>query len=289
VERWDPELVLDCRCELGEGPLWDERKARLYWVDIMAGAVHVLDPRSGAHSSGLVGQPVGAAGLRMDGGLVLAVRDGFALLDEDLTGFRLLTAIRGTRGDLRMNDGACDALGRFWAGTMALDESPAAASLYRLAADGTVTTVLRGVTISNGLAWSPNGRTLYYVDTPTCRVDAFDFDTGSGEIANRRPVVEIEAGAGFPDGITVDATGALWVALWEGGCVRRYSPEGALLGIVDVPALRVTSCVFGGAELEELYVTTARPDGEDPAQPFAGGLFRVRPGARGLPPCRFAG
>jgi sugar lactone lactonase YvrE len=288
-EHWDAELVFDGRCELGEGPLWDERERRLLWVDIMAGAVHVLGVPSAEHASVLVGQPVGALGLRDSGGLVLAVRDGFALLDPDLSGFRLVAAVDGGRSDLRMNDGACDGEGRFWAGTMALDEAPGAGALYRLAADGTVTTVLTGVSISNGLAWSPDGRILYYVDTPTGRVDAFDYAPAPGAITNRRPVVEIEPGAGYPDGLTVDETGALWVALWEGGCVRRYTPQGALTGVVRVPAARVTSCVFGGEQLDELYVTTARPDADDPAQPAAGGLFRVHPGVRGLPSPRFAG
>lgn len=288
IERLKAELVVDAGNELGEGPLWDDRERCLYWVDLMAGAIHRLD-RDGEHSVVHVGQPVGAVGLREAGGLVLAVRDGFATVGPALDGFRLVCPVEDDRPDMRMNDGACDGEGRFWAGTMSLDERPGAGSLYRLSGDGELTTVLTSVSISNGLAWSPDGSTLYYVDTPTGCVDAFDYEPASGAIANRRHAVEIEPGAGSPDGLTVDETGALWVALWEGGCVRRYTPAGELVGVVDVPAARVTSCVFGGVDLDELYVTTARPDEDDPGRPLAGGLFRARPAARGLPPARFAG
>jgi sugar lactone lactonase YvrE len=288
VEAWQAELVLDARNELGEGPVWDDEEGCIWWVDIMAGAVHRLDPASGDHTVTEIGQPVGALGLRRGGGLVLAVRDGFALLEAGLTGFRLVAEVEADRPDLRMNDGACDRLGRFWAGTMALDERPDAGRLYRLDPGGAVTTVLEPVSISNGLAWSPDGATLYYVDTPTCAVDAFDFDAETGALDGRRRVAAIEPAAGFPDGLTVDETGDLWVALWEGGCVRRYSPAGELTGVVSLPASRVTSCAFGGDALDELWITTALPD--DPAsEPAAGGLFRVRPGVRGLAPSRFAG
>jgi sugar lactone lactonase YvrE len=193
------------------------------------------------------------------------------------------------RHDLRMNDGACDPLGRFWAGTMHLDETHGAGALYRLDANGNAATILTGVTISNGIGWCPDAEHLYFVDTPTRGVDVFDFDAASGAIENRRRVATIEDGAGGPDGLVVDVEGCIWVALWGGWAVRRYSPDGELLAIVDVPAARVTKPAFGGPELDRLYVTTAMPDAPDPVQPHAGGVFVVDPGVRGLASAPYAG
>jgi sugar lactone lactonase YvrE len=191
-----------------------------------------------------------------------------------------------------MNDGKCDAAGRFWAGTMALDERGGAGALYRLDPDGHVETMIDGVTISNGLDWSDDGRLMYFIDTPTQSVDVFDFDLASGRIANRRSFARIDPVDGAPDGLTLDAEGFVWVALWGGSRVRRYAPDGALDSIVRVPATYVTSCAFGGADLGDLYITTARiklSEADRASQPLAGGLFRARPGVRGRPPHRFSG
>jgi sugar lactone lactonase YvrE len=286
------ELVLDSRAELGEGPVWDTRAGVLVWVDILAGHVHRYDPATGADSVTDVGQPVGAVGLRESGGLVLAVRDGFALLDEDGPAPRPLAAVEREDLETRMNDGEVDPAGRFWAGTMELGGALGRGSLYRLDPGGAVTRVLADVSISNGLGWSPDERTLYYIDSPTQRIDAYDYDRSSGAISNRRTVVEIEAGDGLPDGLTVDAEGFLWVALWGGSAVHRYAPDGRLDQVVELPVSQVTSCAFGGSDLAELYVTSAWAGLEEQqrrAESAAGGLFRLRPGVRGLPARRFAG
>lgn len=286
------ELVLDAQADLGEGPVWDERRQVLLWVDIHAGLVHTFDPAGGAGEAVDTGQPVGAVALREAGGLVLAVRDGFALLDPGAAAPRLVAALELDEPRTRMNDGKCDAAGRFWAGTMDEEEQAPLGSLYRLDPDGTVTPMLADLYLSNGLGWSPDRRTMYHVDTPTRRVDAFDFDLGAGAIGNRRTAVDLEPGAGLPDGMAIDAEGFLWVALWGGSAVRRYSPAGRLDAVVEIPASQVTSCTFGGPDLDELFVTTARRGlgpGQVASEPAAGGIFRVRPGVAGEPATRFAG
>jgi sugar lactone lactonase YvrE len=218
--------------------------------------------------------------------VVLAVAGGFARLDWDSGRVDMLATVEADRPQNRMNDGACDPAGRFWAGTMALDERPQAGALYRLDPDGTVHTMLAGVTISNGIDWSLDGRRMYYVDSPTRRIDVFDFDPGTGAIADRRPFVEIPAEAGIPDGITVDAAGFVWLALWGGAALHRYAPDGTRERTVPLPVSHPTSCAFGGPDLDELYVTSARrpltPD-ERAHEPMAGGLLRVRPGVTGRP------
>jgi sugar lactone lactonase YvrE len=218
--------------------------------------------------------------------VVLAVAGGFARLDLDAGRFEMLAAVEADHPQNRMNDGACDPAGRFWAGTMAIDERPRAGALYRLDPDLTVHTMLTGVTISNGIDWSPDGRRMYYVDSPTRRIDVFDFDPKTGAIADRRPFVEVPADAGIPDGLTVDAAGFVWLALWGGAALRRYAPDGTLERAVPLPVSHPTSCAFGGPALDELYVTSARRDltpDERARQPMAGGLLRLRPGVVGRP------
>lgn len=286
------ELVLDARAELGEGPVWDERLRRLVWVDIQRGRVHLYDPEAGRCRHLRAGQPVGAAAPSAHGGLVLALAGGFARLDVETGALAMIAEVEADRPENRMNDGACDAVGRFWAGTMALDTRPGAGSLYRLDPDGRVTRVLTDVTISNGLDWSLDGRTMYYVDSPTRRIDRFDYDPATGEIGNRRPFVSIPEEAGLPDGLTVDAEGGVWVALWGGAALHRYGPDGRLDRVVPLPVTQPTSCAFGGPDLADLYVTSARMElspEQRRRQPQAGGLFRLRPGVAGRPAHAFEG
>lgn len=280
------ELVLDARADLGEGPRWDAARQRLLWVDIMRGRVHAFAPSTGACRYVAVGRPVGALAGARDGSLMLAVAGGFARLDLDSETFEMQAAAEADRPQNRMNDGACDGAGRFWAGTMALDEGPGAGALYRLDPDLTVHTMLTGVSISNGLDWSLDGRRMYYVDSPTRRIDVFDFELATGSIANRRTFVDVPADAGVPDGLTLDAEGFVWLALWGGAALRRYAPDGTLERVVPLPVTHPTSCAFGGAGLDELYVTSARRplSAEEKArQPQAGGVFRLRPGVVGRP------
>jgi sugar lactone lactonase YvrE len=273
----------------GEGPVWHPSFAGVRWVDMHAGDILELrgpDAVTRTH----VGTVAAAFRPRRDGGIVLADQRGFVLLDENLTVERRLPPLWDDPG-VRMNEGGADPAGNFWCGSMAYDESTGAGALYRLTPDLVATKVLDGVTISNGLGFSPDGARAYYVDTPTRRVDTFDHE--DGELTNRRSTVEIVDGPGNPDGLTVDAEGCLWVALFNGSAVHRYSPDGELLAVVPLPAAQVTACTFGGLKLDRLYVTTSREGLDDAAraeQPLAGALFTVDvPGVRGLPVLEFSG
>ncbi len=218
--------------------------------------------------------------------------DGFALLDPGWQRLDQVAVIEHPGPRARFNEGKCDPAGRFLAGTMAYDQTPGAGSVYRLDPDLAVTRLLDGVTISNGLAWTADGATLYYIDSPTQGVDAFDYDTGTGRLENRRRVVDIPAAAGLPDGMTIDTDGCLWVALYGGSAVHRYTPDGRLDAVLSFPVSNVTCPVFGGPGLGTLYVTSAR-DGlgerQLAVQPHAGAVFAADAGARGLPALRFAG
>jgi sugar lactone lactonase YvrE len=223
---------------------------------------------------------------------VAAVERGFLLLDDGWQAQREVTVAPGQGPGTRFNDGGCDPAGRFWAGTLSYDGTAEAAALYRLDTDGTVREVLGGVTNSNGIAWSPDGAQLYYVDTGLGRVDRLELDSITGVVVARTTVIRVPSSDGVPDGLTVDAEGHLWLALWGGGCVRRYSPEGELETVLRLPVELVTSVCFGGAELDELFITTARDglsDSEIAAQPLAGSVFRWLPGVRGVAPAAFAG
>ena len=217
---------------------------------------------------------------------MLAAGPGFLFVDPAGSVSELAQPDAG-RTDVRMNDGACDPQGRFWAGTMAYDESPGAGVLYRLELDGSCTRVLTGLTISNGIGWSPDGATMYLADSGTGRVEAFDFDGGSGDISRRRTLVRIEQPGVVPDGLTVDEDGGIWVALWGGGAIQRYAPDGSVLATVRLPVDRPTSCAFGGPDRATLFVTTARAGLDEVAlarQPDAGHLFRIDGlGVRGMP------
>jgi len=272
------DQVTDPLAQHGEGPVWFAGWPGLRWVDMLAGDVLELDG-SGTVTRRHVGTVAAALRPRADGGAVLALERGFALAGTSLADITLLGEI-WSDPEIRMNDGGCDPDGRFYCGSMAYDGRPGAGGLYRLDTGGKVSTVLSGVTISNGLVWSPGGETAYYIDTPTQTIDAFDYD---GDLGDRRTVVRIPEDAGAPDGMTVDADGRLWVALWGGSAVRCYTPEGKLEDHVSLPVTQVTACAFGGTGLDELYITTSRQGVAEGSQPEAGALFRYRPGATGVP------
>ncbi len=287
------ELVVDARAELGEGPVWDGTLQRLYWVDIEGGQLHIHQNGGEADRVLSVGCKVGAAVLRAAGNMLLATEHGFEQFDLETCQRTPLADPESHLPGNRFNDGKCDPRGRFWAGTMSMLGQAQAGSLYVLEADHSVRHVLGSVTTSNGLDWSPDGTTMYYIDTPTMIVRAFDYDADTGQIAAQRTVVRIPDGVGRPDGMTVDADGMLWVAHWDGGRITRWNPaDGDLLTTVMLPADRVTSCAFGGNDLDTLFITTAR-HGLSPRQreeqPHAGALFALRPGVHGLPAHPFAG
>jgi sugar lactone lactonase YvrE len=261
--------------ELGEGPHWDAASAALYWVDVPAGLVHRMN-EDGTLTSWQAGQPVGAAVPRAGGGLVLAARDGFLALDTSTGEVTPLVAVEADQPHTRMNDGSCDRAGRFYAGTMAEDESPGAGSLYRLDTDLQLTRLFDGVGISNGIGWSPDETLMYYVDSLAYRIDVMDYDPATGELGRRRCLAALGQGDVVPDGLTVDAEGGIWVAVWGGGALQRYRPDGRLKQIIELPAAHVTSCAFGGRDLDVLYISTAAGPGTS-----GGALFSCRPGVTG--------
>ena len=283
-------VALDVRVELGEGPIWDSSRGTLLFVDIMAGDVYEFDPVAGSHAIFDVGQPVSAVVPTVRGDWMMATRDGFARLDPHTGATSLAAIVENDRPENRMNDGYCDPRGRFWAGTMSTKHVPEAGALYRLDTNGAVTCMLQHVTTSNGIDWSRDGRLMYYVDTGTRRIDLFDFDAAAGTIANRRPLVTFADGEGKPDGLVLDADGCLWVALWDGGAIRRYTPDGRLDRVVTMPVSRPTKCAFGGSDLSELFITSARPaPSAGAAEPHAGSVFHCRPGVRGRRAVLFGG
>ena len=284
--------MLDARARVAEGPVWDDASGTLVWVDIMGNQVHRYDPAKDRDHAVDVGQAVGAAVLRRNGkGLVLALRDGFGLLDEAKQSVEIVAPVEVDVPTNRMNDGKADPGGRFWAGTMAFESTPGRGSLYRLDPDLQVSKHVSGISISNGLDWSLDGRQMYYVDSPTQGVDVFDFDAAEGKLSARRRLITIAPEEGLPDGMTVDEEGGLWVALHGSGSVRRYTLDGHVDKVVRVPPTMVTCCAFGGPDLTDLYITTMNYGMSEEArraQPLAGALFRCRPGVRGRPPNRFA-
>ena len=297
--------VLDAHAALGEAPVWCPREQVLYWLDICAPALHRFDPKTGADevfpsptALHKWDQPVGSFALRERGGLVMACRDGFAFYDldtgvsqsGDVTG--LLRVINEVEADLpenRFNDGKCDRRGRFWAGSYNIPENPAG-NLYRLDPDLTVHRMETGITCSNGLGWSLDDSIMYYADSNTYRIDAFDFDSETGAIENRRPFAEMGEKLGQPDGLTVDAEDFVWCV--TEGYLARFDPDGGTEQVIEMPVPNPTSCIFGGEDLEVLYVTSARTfltAAQIKEAPQSGDLFALEPGVRGLPEPRFAG
>ncbi|RAV21626.1 SMP-30/gluconolactonase/LRE family protein [Paenibacillus contaminans] len=287
------ELVINARAELGEGPSWDSTLQRLYWVDLSKGRLHVFDPAAGTDREIAFDQAAGAVVPRRSGGVALALEHGFYTMDEKL---EVLTQLADPESHLpgnRFNDGKCDAAGRFWAGTMSANGVRHAGTLYRLDPDGNVAPVISGVSISNGIGWSPDNGRMYYIDSAAREVMSYDYCLDTGELSGGRVCVSFPEAEGLPDGMAVDAEGMIWIAQWDGCKVSRLNPDtGKLLDVIPVPARFVTSCAFGGASLDELYITTARgglSDEELAEYPHAGGVFRLKTNVRGLPTFAYGG
>jgi sugar lactone lactonase YvrE len=263
------EIAVRANAKLAEGPRWDAATRRLLWVDIEGCELHVLE--SGEDRAIGLDAMVGAAAPTNSGAVLVALADRLALVDLADESVRTLVWLPHGPA-LRSNDGACDAAGRFWIGTMRLDLTADAGALYRF--DGGLERVLDGVTLSNGLGWTRDDARMYYIDSVAYRVDAFDFELASGRLDERRPFVTIDRSDGLPDGLTVDDEGGVWVALYGGSCVRRYDERGRLDAVLEVPAENVTSCCFGGNDGRSLFVTTAAPDGN---------VYVTQPGVSGPP------
>ncbi len=279
----DASLLVDARAALGEAPQWDAREGSLVWVDILSGVVFVTSASGEPRASFELGHAVGSAMPAGGGGWLLADVNGFSQLSPDGRATMLLDVL-ADRPELRFNDAKCDPLGRAWAGTLAGDMSPGAGTLYRLDPGPVATPVLRGLTVSNGLGWSPDARTMWFADSADRFIGGFDYELESGRLGARCLTIELQETAGKADGLCVDDEGCLWVGLWAGGAVHRYDPDGRLDTIVRVPAGQVTSCAFGGPDGSTLFITTARVGLTAEAlrrEPHAGGLFVVEPDVTG--------
>ncbi|HQU36023.1 MAG TPA: SMP-30/gluconolactonase/LRE family protein [Anaerolineales bacterium] len=281
------ELLYDAKATLGEGPVWDARAQTLYWLDILNKRIH-----ANADVIAELDDFVGCLTLRQRGGLVLAKRLSFWTFDLVAASSTFLAAPADEPSTNRFNDGKCDPRGRFLAGTMNLNETDSTGSLYSF--DGKIITkLLSDVTISNGLTWSADGKTFYYIDTPTRQVQAFDYDLDSGTITNPRIAVTIPASLGWPDGMTSDSQGNLWIAMWGGAQITKWNPHtGQLLEQIPVPVIQPSSCAFGGKNMNELFITSARKGLDDVAltkYPLSGGVFRIETNVEGMPMFEFAG
>lgn len=284
------DLVVASDCTLGEGCLWDSERQLLYWVDIYGDRVFIFDPKAAAPRVYPTKDHVSTVVPTLGGELVLALRQELAWLDPDTGQLAPLASPEPLAPTLRFNDGKCDPRGRLWLGTMVESGPPSRAALYCISPELTITKALSGLTISNGLVWRE--QSFYHIDTPTQQIKHFDYDEATGHISGPRVIATLGPDPGAPDGMTIDEEGMLWVALWGGRSVVRIDPSsGAVVFRVEVPASHVTSCAFGGRELDELYITTAQIglDADNlQAEPHAGGLFRVKLPFRGVPAVPFA-
>ena len=276
---------------LGEGPIWDEQEEAAYWVDIKAPAVHRYTPASGLTATWAMPEPIGCIARRSGGGFVAGFKSGFAFLDLASGHIEKIGDPEPEQPNNRLNDGKCDLKGRFWVGTMDDEESRPTGWLYRLDPDRTWHHMDGSYVVTNGPAFSPDGRTIYHTDSFRRIIYAFDL-APDGTLANKRVFVRLPHADGYPDGMTTDSQGFLWVAHWGGWRVTRFTPKGSVDRIIELPVSQVTSCVFGGRDLDVLYITSAWIGLDKKArleQPLAGGLFEVSAGVRGLPTPRFAG
>ena len=288
-----PKLLLDTRSPLGEGPLWDANRKVLWWVDILECLVQCYDPADGSNHTWNIGQMPGTLVLAQDGRLVLAAEKGFLYFDPETGATETIIDPEPDRPEHRFNDGKCDPAGRLWAGTMPICEEGNSGAIYCLHPDGHAEQMATDYAIPNGILWNADATTMYHIDSPTRRIDAWDFDHATGAIGNRRPLYHVTQEGAFPDGMAMDVEGKIWLALWGGWGVVRLDPEtGEELARLELPVSQVSACAFGGPNLDELYITSARKNLSEEAlekQPHAGSLFKARLGVTGTEFTRFAG
>ena len=281
----DVTCVANTNNVLGEVPRWHAGENALYWIDALRPAVHRLDPATGQVESWTPPEKLGSFAPSAGGGLIIAGRNGFALYDPRDGNFQRIADPENKAEENILNDGRCDGRGRFWAGSMTKTMQRASGKLYRVEKDR-VDACDDGIWVSNGVAWSPDQRTLYFADSHVHTIFAYDYDVASGRIGKRRVFVDAKDKAGVPDGASCDAEGFLWTAMFDGACIARYTPDGRLDRTVAMPVSRPTACTFGGPDLRTMYVTTATfrlPPEKREREPHAGGLLALDVGVRGLP------
>jgi sugar lactone lactonase YvrE len=281
------ELLYDAKARLGEGPVWDAHTQTLHWLDILNKRIY-----AGSELLAELDDFIGCIAPRKSGGLVLTKRFSFASLILDPLQEAFLFTLTDEPANNRFNDGKCDLRGRFVAGTMDINEKDPTGSLYSF--DGnSITKLLGSITISNGMTWSPDGKSFYYIDTPTREVRVFDYELDTGSISNSRVAVSVPDSLGWPDGMTSDVQGNLWIAMWGGAQITKWNPgTGRLLEQIPVPVIQPSSCAFGGKNMNELFITSARKDLDEAAlrrYPLSGGVFRLETDVEGMPAFEFAG
>ena len=280
------ELEYRITAQLGEGAFWNHQTQELYWVDIEGKLLHIYDPATRTDRTFPTPSRVGTVVPAGPHEAVIALKDGIYKIDTRNGAISLFCSLEADLPDNRFNDGKCDPAGRLWAGSMDLGTINPSGALYRIDPDGKATKMLDSITISNGIVWTSDKKTMYYIDTPTRQIRAYDYDNASGAISNERVAVAVPDTLGFPDGMAIDEQDKLWVGMWGGHCVARFDPlTGQLLSRIEAPALNVTACAFGGPNLDTLYITTASTDmtkEEQLAYPGAGAIFKAVPGVRGV-------
>jgi sugar lactone lactonase YvrE len=286
------DIVVEHKCLLAEGPVWDAQRNMICWVDILNGEVHEFSMGNKTHKITPIHQMVGSIAVCTNGNFIAALQNGFALIDRVSGDIKMIADPESHLPNNRFNEGKCDPAGRFWAGTMSLSEEKKAGNVYTIQHNFLLTKKIKEVTISNGMAWSLDHKTFYYIDTPTFEVTAYDYDKAEGHISNKRTIIKIAEKDGYPDGMTIDNEGMLWIAHWDGWQVTRWNPNsGEKLYSIKLPVAKVTSCTFGGENLEDLYITSAKiglTDHELEKQPLAGSLFVMRVcGFKGTPAFEF--
>lgn len=285
-------LAVDARCELGEGPLWSVREQAIYWIDCITRTVSRFFPGNGRTDRFTVSGLPSCYAFRRSGGLLFAFRNRLAFVDLDAGTEQAIPSPGLDFAIERFNDGKCDSRGRFFVGTMDKERKAPVGALYRIDADLVVTRVADGITLSNGLAWSLDDRTMYQCESRPGIVYGYDYDAASGGLSGRRVVIDTTPTHYHPDGCARDVEGCLWVAMPGSGKIARFSPAGKLLATLEVPTPRVTSVAFGGSNLDTLYITSMRynvPESVLAANPAAGGIFAAKPGVKGMPEPLFAG
>ena len=280
------ELVIDSQSDLGEGSIWNWKTGELIWVNITGKILNFYNPKTANNKEMFTGQMIGTVVPAESGHVIVALKNGIYSLDPMTGTKKMIVDPEKDIPDNRFNDGKCDPAGRLWVGTMSISGKKEAGSLYRLDPDSSIHKMIENVSISNGIVWSPDATKMYYIDTPTKKVMKYDYDDKTGEISNPKVAVEVSSEMGSPDGMTIDAEGNIWVALWGGSAVGCWNPKtGKLLRKIEVPAKNITSCAFGDDDLGTLYITTARQNtsNEDLQKfPNAGGVFKMRPGVKGM-------
>ncbi|MEH2121634.1 SMP-30/gluconolactonase/LRE family protein [Nostoc sp.] len=277
--------VLEARARLGEGPIWDSTQNLLYWVDVYNHRVHQFHPTTGKNSFFDVGDVVGAIATAGADKLIMALRDHLAFLNTQTGVVTRILEIESNLQNNRFNDGKCDSQGRFWFGSMSSLEKPHA-SLYRYDNDGSLHVMETGLTVSNGLGWSPDEKTFYLTDSPHKKIYAYDFNSVTGNISNRRIFVDLNNESFYPDGLTIDSEGNIWSAMWDGWCVIRFNTKGEEILRIKLPVQLPTSCTFGGEDLQTLYITTASvglSQAEIEKSFSSGDLFALQTDVTGLP------